>query len=79
QFTHQQLGWMRPDASVETGNGMAPANNVSALVDTVMLNYLALHGHSGEFTNLFGNRLGSNLDRYTAFAPLASISGGVIS
>ncbi|MBT8138868.1 MAG: general secretion pathway protein GspF [Gammaproteobacteria bacterium] len=79
QFVHQQLGWMRPDASVETGNGFAPANNVTALVDTLLLNYLALHGHSGEFVNLFGNRLGNNLDRYTAFAPLASISGGVIT
>ncbi|HCX26869.1 MAG TPA: general secretion pathway protein GspF, partial [Cellvibrionales bacterium] len=41
QFVHQQLGWMRPDASVETGNGFAPANNVNGLVDTVLLNYLA--------------------------------------
>ncbi|MBT8149519.1 MAG: general secretion pathway protein GspF [Gammaproteobacteria bacterium] len=79
QFIHQQIGWMRPDASVETGNGIAPANNVTALVDTILLNYLALHGHSGEFAGLFGNRLGSNLDRYTAFQPLASISGGVIA
>lgn len=79
QFTHQQIGWMRPDASVETGNGFAPANNVNALVDTLVLNYLALHGHTGLFTGLFGNRLGANLDRYTAFQSLPSITNGVIA
>ncbi len=79
QFVHQQLGWMRPDASVETGNGFAPANNVNGLVDTVLLNYLALHGQVGQFQTLFGNGLGSNLDRYTAFQTLPSISNGVIT
>lgn len=78
QFRHQQIGWMRADASVETGNGFAPANNVNALVDTVLLNYLALHGLTGDFQATFGNGLGSNLDRYTAFQPIASVSGGVI-
>lgn len=77
-FQHQQIGWMRGDASVETGNGIAPANNVNALVDTLLLNYMALHGESGNFISTFGNRLGTDLDRYTAFQPLASISGGVI-
>ncbi len=79
QFVHQQIGWMRADASVETANGYAPANNVNGLVDTVLLNYLALHGEAGNFAGLFGNGLGSNLDRYTAFQTLSSISNGVIS
>ncbi len=46
---HQQIGWMRPDASVETASTPA-ANNVNLLVETVVLNYMALHGQQ----NLFG-------------------------
>lgn len=79
QLRHQQIGWMRDDASVETGNGYAPANNVNGLVDTILLNYLALHGEVNQFQGMFGNGLGSNLDRYTAFQTLSSISGGVIT
>ncbi len=41
QATHQQLGWFRPDGSVETAASPA-ANNVNLLVETVVLNYLAL-------------------------------------
>ena len=87
-YTHQQIGWMRSDASVETGNGFACANNVTGLVDTVILNYMALHGQIDEFSGYFfapeasgGHRhvLGSNLDRYIAFNQLGSISGGVIT
>lgn len=71
QARHQQLGWMRPDASVETAATPA-ANNVNLLVETVILNYMALHNQQG----LFGepayfpsNGLGSssNWDNYIAF------------
>lgn len=50
QMQHQQLGWFRPDASVET-NATPAANNVNLLVETVILNYMALHGEEGNFTN----------------------------
>lgn len=66
---HQQLGWMRPDASVETSATPA-ANNVNLLVETVILNYMALHGEQGQFDTLFpSNGLGSsaNWDNYIAF------------
>lgn len=66
---HQQLGWFRPDASVET-NATPAANNVNLLVETVVLNYMALHGEQGQFPILFPNHgLGSDtmLDRMTAF------------
>jgi hypothetical protein len=46
---HQQIGWMRPDASVDT-SGTPASNNVNLLVETVVLNYMALHGEQ----NLFG-------------------------
>lgn len=66
---HQQLGWFRPDASVET-NATPAANNVNLLVETVVLNYMALHGEQGNFATLFPNHgLGDNkaLDRMTSF------------
>ena len=79
---HQQLGWMRPDASVDTGSSPA-ANNVNLNVQTVILNYMALHGQQGLFgTDDFfpGHGLGvNNLDRLVAFQPLSGInSEGVL-
>ena len=78
---HQQIGWMRPDASVETASTPA-ANNVNLLVETVVLNYMALHGSSrAEFEALFPNHgLGNAalMDSLTAFDPLSSLSGGQI-
>ena len=56
---HQQLGWFRNDGSVETA-GTPAANNVNLLVESVILNYLALHGEQGQFGTLFpGHGLGS--------------------
>jgi len=74
QARRQQLGFMRSDASVETGATPA-ANNVNLLVETVILNYLALHGEQGNFASLFpGHGLGSPAlqDSLTAFAPIVN-------
>ena len=49
---HQQIGYFRPDASVETASSPA-ANNVNLLVETVVLNYMALHGEQGQFGTQF--------------------------
>lgn len=49
---HQQLGYFRSDGSIETA-GTPAANNVNLLVETVALNYMALHGEQGQFTTLF--------------------------
>jgi hypothetical protein len=49
---HQQIGYFRADASVETASTPA-ANNVNLLAQTVVLNYMALHGEQG----LFGQKL----------------------
>lgn len=71
---HQQLGWFRPDASVET-NATPAANNVNLLVETVVLNYMALHGEQGNFATTFLNHsLGDNkaLDRMTAFESIVT-------
>jgi hypothetical protein len=69
QAVHQQIGWMRPDASVETSATPA-ALQVNLLVETVILNYMALHGEQASFPTLFpGHGLGNAamLDSLTAF------------
>lgn len=74
QARRQQLGWFRPDGSVETA-GTPAAGNVNLLVETVLLNYLALHGEQGQFASLFpGHGLGNAQlrDSLTAFAPIVN-------
>ncbi len=71
---HQQIGYFRADASVETASTPA-ANNVNLLVETVILNYMALHGEQGNFGTLFpGHGLGNAalMDSLTAFNPVVS-------
>ena len=49
------------------------ANNVNLLVETVILNYMALHGEQGNFSSVFPqNGLGSSvlMDSLTAFEPI---------
>ena len=51
------------------------ANNVNLLVETVALNYLALHGEQGRFGQLFpGNGLGTAAlqDSLVAFNPIVN-------
>ena len=53
------------------------ANNVNLLVNSVILNYMALHGEQGNFDALYqglgiAHGLGSALDTYTAFTPIVS-------
>ncbi len=50
QAIHQQIGYMRSDASTETASSPA-ANNPNLLVETVILNYMALHGEQNLFAN----------------------------
>jgi hypothetical protein len=72
----QQLGWMRPDGTVETASSPG-ANSVTQLVDMVVLNYLALQSNQGLLAQALNRPSASilggtgNWDKYTAFAPLA--------
>lgn len=78
---HQQIGWMRPDASVETA-GTPAANNVNLLVETVVLNYMALHGEQHLFgtPGFFpGNGLGNASLRDSLIAFDAIAPGGLIN
>jgi hypothetical protein len=71
---HQQIGYFRADASVETASSPA-ANNVNLLVETVVLNYMALHGEQGLFSQRFPtNGLGGAglQDSLIAFQPIVS-------
>ena len=55
-----QIGFMRSDASVETASSPA-AHNVNQLVQTVLLNYMALHGEQADFgTRFTGHGLGNS-------------------
>jgi hypothetical protein len=69
QAMHQQLGYFDSGASV-VRTATPAANNVNLLVETIILNYMALHGEEGNFANLFPNHgLGNDSlrDRMTAF------------
>jgi hypothetical protein len=75
---HQQIGYFRPDGSVETASSPA-ANAVNLLVETVVLNYMALHGEQGMFSTKFPrNGLGNSTlqDSLIAFDPIVSGSVG---
>jgi hypothetical protein len=70
---HQQIGYYRADGSVETASSPA-ANAVNLLVQTVVLNYMALHGQENLFEGKFPDHgLGNPTarDAITAFAPIA--------
>ena len=74
QAQHQQIGYFRADGSVETGATPA-ANNVNLLVETLILNYMALHGEAPNFSGLFPNHgLGNDAlqQSITAFSPIVS-------
>lgn len=68
---HQQLGYFSAGGDVVTSSSPA-ANNVNLLVQTVLLNYMALHGEAANFNTAFGNALGtgSALDAMIAFNPI---------
>ncbi|MDO3381587.1 general secretion pathway protein GspF [Gilvimarinus algae] len=72
QAIHQQLGYMRSSGDVETASSPA-ANNVNLLVETLVLNYMALHGEQNLFPTLFpqhGLGNASLMDRLTAMMPI---------
>ena len=74
QAVHQQIGYMDAGGSVQRAATPA-ANNVPLLVNTVLLNYMALHGEQGQFASVFPNHgLGNAAmqDSLTAFTPICN-------
>jgi len=76
---HRQIGYFSGDGSVQT-QATPAANNVNLLVETVILNYMALHGEQANFPTLFPNHgLGNAglMDSLTAFNPIVNgVIGG---
>ena len=72
-----QVGYMRTDASVETSSTPA-ANNVNLLVQTVLLNYMALHGEQGQFANTFPQQGLGNSTLQDSLVGMAPIVNGTI-
>ncbi len=64
----RQIGWYSADASVVTSSHRG-ANNVNLLVNTVLLNYMALNGDQANFASLFpgGNHGLGNIDQLISF------------
>ncbi len=79
QAQHQQIGWYSAEGDAVTSSSPA-GNNVNLLVNTVLLNYMALHNQIGDFATTFpGHGLGANataLDSLVAFEPICN---GVIT
>jgi len=77
QALHQQIGAMDAGGSVMRAATPA-ANNVNLLVNTIILNYMALHGEQGNFGNLlmpnWNHGLGgaAQMDAMTAFTPIVN-------
>lgn len=76
-----QVGYMRSSGDVETSSSPC-ANNVNLLVNTVVLNYMALHGGNSlsKFETAYGGVTGghglgsaASMDRLTMFDPIQSI------
>jgi len=73
-LTRTQLGKWSGSGDVQT-TAFVGANAVNLLVETVILNYMALHGEEGQFTTKFpSNGLGGTAQRdaTTMFAPLVN-------
>lgn len=70
---HQQIGYFSAGGDVVNSSSPA-ANNVNLLVQTVLLNYMALHGEAGNYNTLFNGALGAGaaLDGLIAFEPIVN-------
>jgi hypothetical protein len=83
--TMQQIGSYNSDGSVNSTSSPA-ANAVNLLAETVILNYMALHGQAGAFQTMTyatgvptGLGAASNYDSLIAFGQLSSVVNGQIT
>lgn len=73
--SRQQLGYFNTSGDVVTSSSPA-ANNVNLLVQTVLLNYMALHGEETSFATAFpGQGLGGAASRMVAMNPIVQSNG----
>ena len=70
--TPNQIGSYTAGGAVNSSSSPA-ANAVNLLVNTVILNYMALHGQQGNFASTIANNgLGTGLDALIAFNPIVN-------
>jgi hypothetical protein len=70
-----QLGYFNANGDVVTASSPA-ANNVNLLVQTILLNYMALHGERSSFASAFpGQSLGGAADAMIAMNPIVQANG----
>lgn len=63
-----QIGYYNTDGSVNTSSSPA-ANAVNLLVQTVILNYMALHGEAGNYANVFSPANATNFPSLAGTSP----------
>lgn len=70
----QTSGSVNTSARTASGDPIVAANNVTSLVYTVLLNYMALHGEQGQFSSLFpdANLGGAPLDQLIALGQIVN-------
>jgi hypothetical protein len=75
-----QIGSYNSDGSVNTSSSPA-ANAVNLMVNTVCLNYMALHNQVGQFSSVFGpaNGIGSTVAQLDPLIALNPICNGTIA
>ncbi len=78
QAVHQQIGYMSADGSVQRAATPA-ANNVPLLVNTVLLNYMALHNEAGLFGQRFPNHGLGNAAMQDSLTAMTPICNGTIA
>ncbi len=78
QAVHQQLGYMSADGSVQRAATPA-ANNVPLLVNTLLLNYMALHNEAGLFGQRFPNHGLGNAAMQDSLTAMTPICNGTIA
>jgi hypothetical protein len=75
ELIRQQLGSFSANGDVVTSSSPA-ANNVNLLVQTVLLNYMALHGEEGYFASAFpGQGLGAAINSMVATTAIVAPNG----
>ena len=75
---NQQIGYMSADGSVQRAATPA-ANNVPLLVNTVLLNYMALHNQNGQFGQVFPNHGLGNATMQNSLTAFTAIVDDVIT
>jgi hypothetical protein len=76
-----QIGYWNPDGNINTGSSAA-GNAVNLLAETIILNYMALHGQAGNFASTlqsYGASVGLAPSTYNSLIAFPAICNGTIT